>query len=186
MCEVKRAVVAANREFARDFGTRRGRASRPARRMAILTCMDARLDPPRFAGLSPGEAHIIRNAGGRASNDAIRSLIISHMLLGTREWFVIHHTDCGMQRGDDGAMDRLLSSKLHPGGGNDDGTGARWLTFVDLEQSVIDDVTRIRRSPLVPAEVSIYGYCYDVSTGLLREVEEATRIGAPTAQPSAG
>jgi carbonic anhydrase len=79
------------------FGSKGDLALPPARGFAILTCMDARLDPAKYAGLSEGDAHVIRNAGGRASDDAIRSLVISHKLLGTREWFVVHHTDCGME-----------------------------------------------------------------------------------------
>jgi carbonic anhydrase len=90
-------VVSANKDYAGDFGDKGKLALPPARRFAILTCMDARLDPAKYAGLAEGDAHVIRNAGGRASDDAIRSLVISHKLLGTREWFVVHHTDCGMQ-----------------------------------------------------------------------------------------
>src|SRR5215213_8933094 len=84
----------------------------PARRFAILTCMDARLDPAKYAGLSEGDAHVIRNAGGRASDDAIRSLVISYKLLGTREWFVIHHTSCGMELFSDEIMRGLLANSL--------------------------------------------------------------------------
>ena len=90
-------VLAANAEYARTFGVKSELALPPARRFAILTCMDARLDPAKYAGLSEGDAHVIRNAGGRASDDAIRSLVISYKLLGTAEWFVIHHSDCGME-----------------------------------------------------------------------------------------
>ncbi|WP_199916506.1 MULTISPECIES: beta-class carbonic anhydrase [Miniimonas] len=90
-------VLAANAAYAADFGERGSLALPPARRFAILTCMDARLDPARYAGLAEGDAHVIRNAGGRASDDAIRSLVISYKLLGTQEWFVVHHTDCGME-----------------------------------------------------------------------------------------
>ena len=90
-------VLAANEEYAGTFGDKGELALPPARAFAILTCMDARLDPAKYAGLSEGDAHVIRNAGGRASDDAIRSLVISYKLLGTAEWFVIHHTDCGME-----------------------------------------------------------------------------------------
>ena len=88
-------VLAANQAYAADFGDKGSLPMPPARRFAVLTCMDARLDPAKFAGLTEGDAHVIRNAGGRASDDAIRSLVISHKLLGTKEWLVIHHTDCG-------------------------------------------------------------------------------------------
>ncbi|RRB50241.1 carbonic anhydrase, partial [Escherichia coli] len=90
-------VISANGKYAAEFGDKEKLALPPARRFAILTCMDARLDPAKYAGLAEGDAHVIRNAGGRASDDAIRSLVISHKLLGTNEWFVVHHSDCGMQ-----------------------------------------------------------------------------------------
>jgi len=95
MSRILAEVLEANRRYAAEFGDKGKLAMPPARRFAILTCMDARLDPAKFAGLSEGDAHVIRNAGGRASDDAIRSLVISAKLLGTREWFVIHHTDWG-------------------------------------------------------------------------------------------
>ena len=101
-------VLAANAEYARTFGAKSELALPPARRFAILTCMDARLDPAKYAGLSEGDAHVIRNAGGRASDDAIRSLVISYKLLGTAEWFVIHHSDCGMETG----LNRSLQHRL--------------------------------------------------------------------------
>jgi carbonic anhydrase len=97
MASVYNEVVSANKAYASDFGDKSKLALPPARHFAILTCMDARLDPAKYAGLAEGDAHVIRNAGGRASDDAIRSLVISHKLLGTEEWFVIHHSDCGMQ-----------------------------------------------------------------------------------------
>jgi carbonic anhydrase len=162
----------------------------PARGFAILTCMDARLDPAKYAGLSEGDAHIIRNAGGRASDDAIRSLIISYKLLGTKEWFVIHHTDCGMETFTDSIMWDLLSTSLKTASvddtgwhdcceGNDSNEGhyIDWLTIEDKNQSVLDDVTRIRSHPLVPSNIPIYGYIYDVKNGALIEVTDAINIG---------
>ena len=153
--------------------------------------MDARLDPAKYAGLSEGDAHVIRNAGGRASDDAIRSLVISYKLLGTREWFVIHHTNCGMEFFTDDVMRGLLASSLETAalgadGFSDVGTGPGsneasyidWLTISDNAQSVTDDVTRIRSHPLVPDTIPIYGYIYDVATGLLVEVPDATKAGA--------
>src|SRR3989337_888800 len=89
-------VIDATEEYSRTFGEKSELALPPARHFAILTCMDARLDPAKYAGLAEGDAHVIRNAGGRVSDDAIRSFVISHKLLGTHEWFVVHHTDCGM------------------------------------------------------------------------------------------
>ena len=165
----------------------------PGRHFAVLTCMDARLDPAKFGGLSEGDAHVIRNAGGRAGDDAIRSLVISYKLLGTREWFIIHHTDCGMETFTDEIMRNLLASSLktatvdengwHDSGdgpGSTEGQFINWLTFSNLEQSVVDDVRRVRSHPLVPGRIPIYGYVYDCRTGRLQEVPEATRVGAAT------
>jgi carbonic anhydrase len=183
-------VLAANEAYASDFGAKGQLALPPARRFAILTCMDARLDPAKFAGLSEGDAHVIRNAGGRASDDAIRSLVISYKLLGTAEWFVVHHTDCGMEFFTDGVMRDLLASSLEtaalgPDGFSDVGAGpgssegeyVDWLTIADQQRSVVADVTRIRTHPLVPARIPIYGYLYDVATGRLVEVPAATEAG---------
>src|SRR3974377_2277680 len=105
-------VMDANAKYVASFGDKGDLALPPARRFAILTCMDARLDPAKYAGLSEGDAHVIRNAGGRARDDAIRSLVISHKLLGTMEWFVIHHTNCGMELFCDEVMGELLDDSL--------------------------------------------------------------------------
>src|SRR3954447_7353283 len=105
-------VLEANSRYAETFGSKSELQLPPARRFAILTCMDARIDPARLAGLAEGDAHVIRNAGGRASDDAIRSLVISHKLLGTNEWFVIHHTNCGMELFTDDVMRGLLAQSL--------------------------------------------------------------------------
>ena len=112
MSKVLDEVLAANEIYVAGFGDKERLALPPARRFAILTCMDARLDPAKFADLAEGDAHVIRNAFGRASDDAIRSLIISHKLLGTNEWFVIHHTDCGMETFTDEVMRSLLRQSL--------------------------------------------------------------------------
>src|SRR5215472_13229140 len=112
MSNILQEVLVANQTYAGDFGDKAKLAMPPARHFAILTCMDARLDPAEFAGLAEGDAHVIRNAGGRASDDAIRSLVISYKLLGTHEWFVIHHTDCGMLLFTDQIMRDLLSKSL--------------------------------------------------------------------------
>jgi carbonic anhydrase len=187
---VRDEVLRANEEYATSFGAKGDLALPPARGFAILTCMDARLDPAKYAGLSEGDAHVIRNAGGRASDDAIRSLIISYKLLGTKEWFVIHHSNCGMEFFTDEVMRGLLASSLEtaelgPDGFRDVGTGPGspeanyidWLTIADNAQSVVDDVSRIRSHPLVPKTIPIYGYIYDVTTGRLNEVPEAAKAG---------
>ena len=188
---VRDEVLQANEEYASSFGAKGDLALPPARGFAIVTCMDARLDPAKYAGLSEGDAHVIRNAGGRASDDAIRSLVISYKLLGTREWFVIHHTNCGMEFFTDEVMRGLLASSLEtaelgPDGFRDVGTGpgspeARyidWLTISDSAQGLVDDVSRIRAHPLVPAAIPVYGYIYDVTTGRLNEIPEATKAGS--------
>jgi carbonic anhydrase len=112
MSQIVEEVLAANKKYASTFGSKKDLALPPARGFAILTCMDARLDPAKYAGLSEGDAHVIRNAGGRASDDAIRSLVISHKLLGTREWFVIHHTNCGMELFTDDVIGDLFADSL--------------------------------------------------------------------------
>ena len=190
---IRDEVLGANEAYAADFGDKGELALPPARRFAVLTCMDARLDPARYAGLHEGDAHVIRNAGGRASDDAIRSLVISYKLLGTNEWFVIHHTNCGMEFFTDEQMRDLLASSLEtaalgPDGFHDVGTGpgsaeARyidWLTIDDNARTVVEDVARIRAHPLVPGTIPIYGYLYDVASGRLVEVEDATKAGLPT------
>lgn len=183
-------VLAANQKYSASFGEKASLALPPARHFAVLTCMDARLDPAKYAGLAEGDAHVIRNAGGRASDDAIRSLVISYKLLGTREFFVIHHTDCGMEFFTNEVMRGLLSSSLETaaltaegfrdvgkGPGSRAGEFIEWLTIPDQKQAVVDDVTRIRNHPLVPRSIPIYGYVYDVKTGKLIEVEGATQAG---------
>lgn len=184
-------VLGANNKYVATFGEKGQLALPPARQFAILTCMDARLDPAKYAGLSEGDAHVIRNAGGRASDDAIRSLVISYKLLGTKEWFVIHHSNCGMEFFTDDVIRGLLSKSLETaalgaegfydvgsGPGSHQGAYIDWLTIADQEVSVTDDVERIRQHPLVPKNIPIYGYIYDVTTGKLQEVEQATKAGA--------
>jgi carbonic anhydrase len=190
MSAILNEVLSANAKYAGTFGPKADLALPPARRFAILTCMDARLDPAKFAGLREGDAHVIRNAGGRASDDAIRSLVISYKLLGTREWFVIHHTNCGMEFFTDAVMRDLLAKSLETaelsaqgfrdvgkGPGSAEAQFVDWLTISDAAQAVVDDVTRIRRHPLVPKSIAIYGYIYDVKTGKLVEIAPATQAG---------
>jgi carbonic anhydrase len=192
MSKIVDEVVAANKKYASGFGAKKDLALPPARGFAILTCMDARLDPAKYAGLAEGDAHVIRNAGGRATDDAIRSLVISHKLLGTREWFVIHHTNCGMELFTDGVMGDLLDDNLETanfdgklwsnpthGNGASSGRFIKWHTITDQPSSVTDDVRRIREHPLVSGKIPIYGYVYDVHSGSVVEVREATAAGRP-------
>ena len=190
MSKILDEVLAANQRYAAEFGEKGALPMPPGRGFAILTCMDARLDPAKYAGLAEGDAHVIRNAGGRASDDAIRSLVISYKLLGTREWFVIHHTECGMETFTDAIIRDLLAHSLETAtvdsqGWHDTGKGPgskaaefiSFLTISDLAQSVVDDVQRIRSHPLVPGTIPIYGYIYDVKSGRLVEVPAATQAG---------
>ena len=184
-------VLDSNKKYVESFGEKGKLALPPARRFAILTCMDARLDPAKYAGLSEGDAHVIRNAGARASDDAIRSLVISYKLLGTKEWFVIHHSNCGMEFFTDEVMRGLLAKSLETaalgdtgfydvgkGPGSDEAAYIDWLTIADRNKSVVEDVTRIRRHPIVPKNIPIYGYVYEVETGKLLEVPGAAEAGA--------
>ena len=190
MSTILSEVLSANAAYVGSFGPKADLALPPARRFAILTCMDARLDPAKFAGLSEGDAHVIRNAGGRASDDASRSLVISYKLLGTSEWFIIHHTNCGMEFFTDSVMRDLLGKSLETaelstdgfrdvgkGPGSSEAQYIDWLTIANAKQAVVDDVTRVRKHPLVPKSIPIYGFIYDVKTGKLVEVEEATQAG---------
>ena len=191
MSKIHSEVLQANAKYSADFGEKGKLAMPPARRFAILTCMDARLDPAKFAGLAEGDAHVIRNAGGRASDDAIRSLVISYKLLGTREFFVIHHTNCGMEFFTNDVMRDLLNSSLETaeltssgfrdvgkGPGSRAGEYIEWLTIKDQKQAIIDDVARIRAHALVPKSIPVYGFIYDVRSGNLIEVEAARVAGA--------
>jgi carbonic anhydrase len=190
MSKVLDEVLAANESYVTQFGDKGNLPMPPGRSFAILTCMDARLDPAKYAGLSEGDAHVIRNAGGRASDDAIRSLVISYKLLGTKEWFVIHHTDCGMETFNNEIMGDLLAislktARIDESGWHDSGEGPsttdgkfiQWLTVSDQAQSVTEDVKRIRSNSMVPSGIPIYGYIYDCKTGSLIEVPEATEAG---------
>lgn len=191
MSNILKEVLSANAAYAAKFGDKAELPMPPGRRFAVLTCMDARLDPAQFAGFVEGDAHVIRNAGGRASDDAIRSLVISYKLLGTREWFVVHHTDCGMLTFTGEVIGGLLAQDLSPAtidasgwkntgdgtGGSSEGKFIQWLDFTDLPQSVTEDVERIRNHPLVPNDIAIYGYIFDVKSGKLIEVPAATEAG---------
>lgn len=186
MSKILTEVLESNRKYAASFGDKSKLGLPPARRFAILTCMDARLDPAKYAGLAEGDAHVIRNAGGRATDDAIRSLVISYKLLGTQEFFVIHHTNCGMGFFTNEVMRGLLASSLETaqltssgfrdvgkGPGSRAGQYIEWLTISDPKQAVIDDAARIRNHPLVPKSIPINGFIYDVHSGKLLEVEGA-------------
>ena len=164
MTQIVDEVLAANIAYVDGFGDKGNLALPPVRRFAILTCMDARLDPAKFAGLAEGDAHVIRNAGGRATDDAIRSLVISYKLLGTREWFVIHHTDCGMQKVTDDGFRAELQENV--------GMAPSFAieSFTDVEADVRQSMMRVRRSLFLAHREHVRGFVYDADTGQLREV----------------
>ncbi len=157
-------VVAANDRYAAGF-TKGDLPMPPGRKLAVVACMDARLDPARALGLEEGDAHVIRNAGGRAA-DAIRSLVISQRLLGTEEVIVVHHTDCGMLTFDNPTLQGICQEQLGA-----DASDIDFLPFSDLEQSVRDDVELIRSSPLIPNDIKVSGFIYDVKDGKITRVD---------------
>lgn len=159
-------LLKANEEYAQGFD-KGGLASPPARRVAIITCMDARLHPEQFLGLEVGDAHVIRNAGGVVTDDAIRSLAISERLLGTQEVVVIHHTDCGMLT----FKNEDIAAKIKNDLGVDVGD-MEFHPFTDLEQSVRDDVQKLRDSNLIPDDIAVCGAVYDVHTGRVHRVTD--------------
>ena len=191
MSAVLDQVLAANDRYATAFGEKGKLTLPPARRFAVLTCMDARIDPAKALGLAEGDAHVIRNAGGRASDDAVRSLVISHKLLGTEEWFVIHHSNCGMELFTDEVIRGLLAQSLDTatvdasgwhdhgkGPGSRQGEYIDWLTIRDQVESVQSDVERIRSHPLVPRSIPIHASIYQVETGRIVEVPGARATGS--------
>jgi carbonic anhydrase len=176
-------LLAANELYAAAFN--KGELpTPPARKVAILVCMDARIDPAKALGLEEGDAHVIRNAGGRAA-DALRSLVISHALLGTREIVVIHHTDCGMLTFTNELLRKKLTDELGPTAGAV-ANAIDFLPFPDLDQGVRDDVAMIRSSPLIPKDIPVTGFVYDVRTGRLREVAAAPAVAIdhPLSRPT--
>jgi carbonic anhydrase len=188
MSHIHAEVEKANAGYVQEFAkTNKGKLPLPpGRHFTILTCMDARLDPAKYAGLVEGDAHVIRNAGGRATDDAIRSLVISTRLLGTTDFFVVHHSDCGMLLFDDAVMSTLLHEGVYTatypnltggkGPSSNEGKFIKWQTFKDESGSVIEDVQRIAAHPLVPKTVRIYGFIYDCATGKLNAVPGASRV----------
>ena len=158
------SMLEANERFADGFDAA-GLPIPPKRAVAVLTCIDARLHPEGFLGLELGDAHVVRNAGGRATDDAIRSLVISSWLLGTREFVVIHHTGCGMMAFTDDVLQQMIKDA-----NGEDVSDMRFETFSDLEGSVVEDVDRLRNLAILPEGVTVSGLVYDVDSGRLREV----------------
>jgi carbonic anhydrase len=162
-------LIRNNENYARSF-KKGDLAMPPSRRVAVLACMDARLDTHKILGLEEGEAHVIRNAGGVATDDAIRSLVISQRLLGTQEIILIHHTDCGMLTFKDDDVKGKIESE----------TGIRPAfaleAFASPEGDVKQSIARIQASPFIPNKSSVRGFVYDVKTGRLNEVSAVGRV----------
>jgi carbonic anhydrase len=159
-------VLSANEEYVRNFKLGSLRIP-PARHLAIVACMDARLTVEHFSGLKTGDAHIIRNAGGVVTDDVIRSLLISHYLLGTNEWLIVEHTDCGMLT----FKDEDLLARLEKETGAMAHAPSHFHTFSDLETNLRRQIAKVRSHPWVPKEIPVRGLIYDVSTGSLNEVK---------------
>ncbi|KAH6670991.1 carbonic anhydrase [Plectosphaerella plurivora] len=154
---------AANEKYAASFN--KGHLPLPpGRKVAVVACMDARLDPAKVLGLEEGDAHVIRNAGGRTS-DALRSLVISQQLLGTREIIIVHHTDCGMLTFSDTSIREKIANELH-----EKADHIAFLPFGDLKQSVLDDIEYVQKSPLL-LDIPVTGYIYEVETGKIVQVK---------------
>ena len=162
---IRDEILQANERYASAFA-KADLAVPPARRFAVVTCMDARLDPARFLGLEEGDAHVIRNAGGLVTDDALRSLIISHWELGTQEVLVIAHTGCGMQTFTNEQMRDKLTARTGA-----DASAIDFHPFADLEESVRASVRRVRESPFLPDSFGASGFVYDVKTGRLNPVD---------------
>jgi carbonic anhydrase len=162
-------LIAGNQNYAATF-TEGALPMPPARKLAAIICMDARLDPLPFLGLHLGDIHVIRNAGGRVTEDAIRSLAISERLLGTDEIVVVHHTDCGMLTFSNDDIRHKIQADLGDAA-YQAANAVDFLPFKDVAQSVRSDVATIKASPLIPDSIRVYGFVYDVHTGKLARVE---------------
>ena len=162
-------LLEGNQRYAETF-TKGALSMPPARKLAAVVCMDARLDPLSFLGLDLGDAHVIRNAGGRVTEDALRSLAISERLLGTDTIVIVHHTDCGMLTFSNDDIRETIRTDLGDAA-HEAAKQTDFLPFADLSQSVRDDMAALKASPLIPDSIAVYGCIYDVHTGKLMQVE---------------
>jgi carbonic anhydrase len=163
------ALLRSNASYAQQFD-RSDLPTHPARKVAVVTCMDARMEPLSILGARLGDLHVIRNAGGRVTEDVIRSLVISQQLLGTEEILVIHHTDCGMMTFQNETLYARIAETLGPEAGAE-ARKTDFLPFPDLTESVKEDIRKLKQSPLIPDHIRIYGGIYDVRTGKVDRVE---------------
>jgi carbonic anhydrase len=158
-------LLRANELFVKNFDLG-DLAVRPKRRLAVLACMDSRILFERCLGLHPGDAHMIRNAGGIATEDALRSLIVSHHMLDTQEFIIINHTDCGLLKVQEDELKKKLTEKM----GTPEGAPACFHAFEDLEENVREQIRRVKFHPWIPQHIPVRGFVYDVKTGKLSEV----------------
>jgi carbonic anhydrase len=159
-------LLRANEQFVKNFDLG-DLAVRPKRRLAVLACMDSRILFERCLGLHPGDAHMIRNAGGIATDDALRSLIVSHHLLDTQEFIIINHTDCGLLKVREDELKKKLAEKM----GTAAGAPGHFYAFEDLEENVREQMDRVRSHAWIPKHIPVRGFVYDVKTGKLSEVK---------------
>ena len=180
------SIIESNKDYSESFN-QGNLSAKPSKSIAILTCMDTRINIEKVCGLESGEAHIIRNAGGKVTDDTMRSFVVSYKLLGTKDWFVIQHTDCGLSKITDEKMSSLLESDLETASfengdwnsnkndnsesGSSFGHQVEWNTFLDLKKSILEDIEKIKNHPLTPSYINIYGLIYDVKTGELESLE---------------
>jgi carbonic anhydrase len=160
-------VLAANEIYSRTHELRR-LTPRPERKLAVLTCMDTRLST-RTLGLKEGDAHIIRNAGGIVTDDTLRSLVVSHYLLGTEEFMVVNHTDCGLML----TTERDLRTRIQNRAGTEAISPSFFYAFQDIDKNVRHQLQKLRTHPWIPKEITVRGFVYDVMSGLLREIKDA-------------
>ncbi|MGA9507499.1 MAG: carbonic anhydrase [Candidatus Sulfotelmatobacter sp.] len=159
-------LLKANQEFVKNFNLE-DLSAKPRRRVAVLACMDSRILFGRCLGLHPGDAHMIRNAGGIATDDALRSLIVSHHLLDTQEFIIINHTDCGLLKVKEDELKKRLAAKM----GTPSGAPTHFHSFDDLEENVRQQIRRVKSHPWIPESIPVRGFIYDVKTGALNEVK---------------
>lgn len=159
------SIISQNKKYAENF-TYGALPPHPSKKIAVLACMDARISVNEVLGLKIGEAHIIRNAGGIVTDDALRSLIVSHEMLGTEKIIIINHTECGMATFNDEDLQKRISEKY-----NSNASNIKFHSFSDLEENVKDQIKKIRTSPFLSDIASVHGFIYDIKTGKIREVE---------------
>ena len=168
-------VLAANEKYVESFGYRANLDGKPSERLAVLTCMDARIEPKQVLGLKLGDANIIRNAGARVTEGTMRSLIASTKMLGVDTIFILHHTNCGMAQRTDEEVIAHVSEGVE--GGEEIAEEIDWSSIISEPEALIEDVHNVRANPLISSDIPIYGMLMDIETGAIIEVQEAIDLG---------